>query len=136
MNTPRALAVTGSVIGLTAALAACSTSGSGGAAAGGSHSYKDGTYTASGSYEAPSGTESIDVSITVKDNKVAAVTVTPHATSGNQAQFQHQFASGISSVVVGKNIDSLAVSRVAGSSLTSAGFNRALETIKSDAVEP
>ncbi|WP_447589312.1 hypothetical protein [Microbacterium lacticum] len=40
---------------------------------------------------------------------------------------------GIAGEVVGKDIDDVSVSRVAGSSLTSGGFNDALETIKADA---
>ena len=40
---------------------------------------------------------------------------------------------GIAGEVVGKDIDDLSVSRVAGSSLTSGGFNDSLETIKADA---
>ena len=61
------------------------------------------------------------------------VTVTPHATEGNQKKFQTQFAGGIADVVLGKDIDELSVSRVGGSSLTSSGFNDALEAIKSEA---
>ena len=36
-------------------------------------------------------------------------------------------------VVVGQDIDEISVSRVAGSSLTSGGFNRAIEEIKAEA---
>jgi hypothetical protein len=43
------------------------------------------------------------------------------------------FESGIGAVVVGKNINTLNVSRVAGSSLTSMGFNDALTKIKAAA---
>lgn len=102
-------------------------------ATGGVGGYKDGSYTADGSYSSPGGTESISVSVTLSSGVVTTVTVTPKATSGNAAHYQKQFASGISSEVVGKNIDSISVSRVSGSSLTSSGFNSALETIKSEA---
>src|SRR6478735_1599913 len=64
---------------------------------------------------------------------VTAVDVTGSATSGNSKQYQSAFISGISAEVVGKDIDSLDVSKVAGSSLTSGGFNAALDTIRSDA---
>lgn len=136
-------------LGLVGALAGCSSTASAdspantGASAGSSTgetasasaSYKDGTYSADGSYQAPSGTESISVKVTLSSDKVTAVTVTPHATNGNPAMFQSQFASGISALVVGKDIDTISVSRVAGSSLTSAGFNAALKSIKADALE-
>jgi uncharacterized protein with FMN-binding domain len=105
-----------------------------GAGSGGG-TYADGTYEADGSYTSPGGQEDIGVSITLEDDVVTAVTVTPHATSGNAKQFQGQFAGAIAGEVVGQDIDSLDVSRVAGSSLTSGGFNDALETIKADAAE-
>ncbi|HXR45520.1 MAG TPA: hypothetical protein VN759_11960 [Pseudolysinimonas sp.] len=108
-----------------------STSGPGG---GGSASYRDGTYSADGSYQAPSGTETITVKLTLASDKVTAVAITKHATDPNAVQYQTMFANGISSIVVGKDIDSLGVSRVAGSSLTSGGFRAAVDKIKSEAV--
>lgn len=95
--------------------------------------YTDGTYEAEGSYRSPGGNESIGVSITLEGDVVTAVTVTPEATSGNSAQYQGQFADGIAAEVVGQNIDDLSVDKVSGSSLTSGGFNQALETIKGEA---
>ena len=99
----------------------------------GGGTYADGTYEADGEYTSPGGKESVGVRITLEDDVVTAVTVTPHATSGNAKQFQTRFAGAISGEVVGKDIDSLDVSRVAGSSLTSGGFNDALGAIKADA---
>ncbi len=125
-------------LGLITVLAGCAgdadavESGSSGSGSSGGD-YADGTYSADGSYQSPGGQESVSVSITLDDDVVTAVTVTPHATSGNSKQYQTQFASGIAAEVVGKDIDELDVSRVAGSSLTSGGFNDALEQIKADA---
>ena len=99
----------------------------------GSSTYQDGTYEAKGSYTSPNGQEEIDVSLTLAGDVITAVTVTPEATNPNSVNYQTQFADGISEVVVGKDIDEIDVSRVAGSSLTSGGFNEAVETIKSDA---
>ena len=98
--------------------------------------YSDGTYDATGDYTAPSGSESIDVELTLDGDIVTAVTVTPRATSGNAAQYQGQFAGGIAAEIVGQDIDTLRVSRVAGSSLASGGFNDALEQIKAEALVP
>jgi hypothetical protein len=39
----------------------------------------------------------------------------------------------VSGEVVGKSLDDIKVSKVAGSSLTSGGFNKAIEQIKTDA---
>ena len=104
-----------------------------GGSASGASTYADGTYEATGGYTSPNGKEEIDVSITLAGDVITAVTVTPEATNPNSVNYQTQFADGISSVVVGKDIDEIDVSRVAGSSLTSGGFNAAVETIKGDA---
>ncbi|MCS5722757.1 hypothetical protein N1028_14095 [Herbiconiux sp. CPCC 203407] len=98
-----------------------------------SGAYTDGTYEATGSYTSPNGQEEVDVSITLESDIITAVTVTPEATNPNSVNYQNQFADGIAAVVVGQSIDEIEVSRVAGSSLTSGGFNEAVETIKSEA---
>ena len=144
-RTTRAATLSLAGLGLLGALAGCSGNAvaeqddSSGATSGcGSSSstpsdYADGTYTEDGDYQSPGGQESVTVTVTLQDDVVTAVDVTPHATSGNAKQYQTQFASGIAAEVVGKDIDSLEVSRVAGSSLTSGGFNAALEKIRADA---
>lgn len=98
-----------------------------------SGTYSDGTYTASAGYQAPSGTESITVELTVADGTVTAVNVSQQATDREAQEFQARFASGVSSAVVGKELSGLSVSRVSGSSLTSNGFNAALEDIRAQA---
>ncbi|MCS5717873.1 hypothetical protein N1027_06965 [Herbiconiux sp. CPCC 205763] len=95
--------------------------------------YADGDYEATGNYVSPNGKEEIDVSVTLSGDVITAVTVTPEATNPTAIQYQTQFADGIAKVVVGKDIDEIDVSRVAGSSLTSGGFNEAIEAIKADA---
>lgn len=95
--------------------------------------FVDGTYTAEGSYQTPGGQESVEVELTVADDVVTGVTVTPQATGGNAERFQGQFASGIADEVVGQDLAGLAVDKVSGSSLTSGGFNAALDQIRADA---
>lgn len=95
--------------------------------------YKDGDYKAEGTYSNPSGESEVEVEVTLADNKITAVTVTPMATNATSKQFQEKFAGGISDEVVGKSLDELNVSKVAGSSLTSSGFNAAIDEIKADA---
>jgi uncharacterized protein with FMN-binding domain len=95
--------------------------------------YTDGTYTESGDYQAPSGTETIEVTLTLADGVVTDVQVVGDATDPQAKVHQGEFASGIAGEVVGKNIDDLQVDKVGGSSLTSGGFNAAVETIKADA---
>ena len=130
----RPLVATLSGLWILGATAACSTGGaSTGAAPAGSATLPDGTYSSSGTYQSPAGTETISVSLTVAHNVVTAVTVTPQAPDPTGMAYQSAFAQGISAVVVGKDINSLNVTRVAGSSLTSGGFNDALQQIKAKA---
>jgi uncharacterized protein with FMN-binding domain len=107
-----------------------SSTSTGGASSG---SYADGTYTASGSYVTPESVETIEVSLTLEDGVVTAVEVTGDPQARESQDYQSRFIGGISDEVVGVNIDDLAVDRVAGSSLTSGGFNEAVEAIKDEA---
>ncbi len=130
------------VLAVAGTLAGCSTSADAGAAGGadtgaapgGDAVYTDGTYEATADYQSPNGTETIDVTLTLEGDIVTAVEVTGRGTSPDSQRYQGEFTDGISDVVVGKDIDALQVDKVGGSSLTSAGFNAALEQIKADAV--
>jgi uncharacterized protein with FMN-binding domain len=95
--------------------------------------YKDGTYSADGTYVSPNGTETVGVELTLAGGTVTGVNITQHPSNPNTRKFQGEFAGGIAAQVVGKNIDELNVSKVAGSSLTSGGFKQAVEQIKAEA---
>lgn len=103
------------------------------AASGSASGYKDGTYSADGTYVSPNGTETVGVQLTLASGTVTDVQITQHPSNPNTRKFQGEFAGGIAGQVVGKNIEELNVSKVAGSSLTSGGFNQAVEQIKSEA---
>ncbi len=107
------------------------TSGDQGAANSGD--YTDGTYTAEGSYQTPETVEQISVTLTLEDGVVTDVEVTGDPQARETEQYQGQFIDGIAEEVVGVAIDELNVSRVSGSSLTSGGFNSAVEDIKEQA---
>jgi len=94
--------------------------------------YEDGTYDATADYQSPNGTETIKVTLTLEDDIVTDVEVEGKSKNPSPEVEQHQgeFEDGIADVVVGKNIDDLDVHRVGGSSLTSSGFNEAVERIK------
>ncbi|HEX3678721.1 MAG TPA: hypothetical protein VHU90_03280 [Galbitalea sp.] len=98
-----------------------------------SSTYKDGTYSADGSYVSPGGQEEIAVTLTVKNDLITAVSVRTVAADAEATQYEAQFASGISAVAVGKDLGALSVGTVAGSSLTSHGFDVALAAIRSKA---
>lgn len=95
--------------------------------------YADGTYTAEGSYATPESVETISVTVTLEGDVITDVEVTGNPTKRESEDYQGRFIGGIADVVVGQDIDSISVSRVAGSSLTSGGFNQAIEEIKSQA---
>jgi len=95
--------------------------------------FTDGTYEASGSYQAPSGTESVDVTVTLEGGVITDVVVVGTATDPEAKVHQGEFIDGIAGEVVGKPIDEIQVSKVSGSSLTSGGFNKAIEEIKAEA---
>lgn len=95
--------------------------------------YKNGTYTATGSYSSPGGPEQIGVTLTLANDTISRLSVDTSTASGPAEQFQNQFAEGIDALVVGKRLDQVSVSRVSGSSLTSAGFDKAIATIAAHA---
>jgi uncharacterized protein with FMN-binding domain len=98
-----------------------------------SSQYKNGSYTADGSYQTPGGRESIGVTVTLTNGTITAASVEQKGERGESKEFQSRFASGFESQVIGKNIDEVSLTRVAGSSLTPNGFNNALDAIKDQA---
>lgn len=95
--------------------------------------YKDGTYTAEGSYNTPGGNESITITVTLQNGLVTSTSATSTPMDRDAQEYQDAFKSAYKGQVVGKKVDSLRLSRVAGSSLTSIGFNNALDQIKNQA---
>jgi hypothetical protein len=98
-----------------------------------SRSYKDGTYSAQGSYNSPGGPETVDVSLTLKSGSVTDSTVTTSGNSPTGKHYQSMFIDGYKSLVTGKSIDDINLSKVSGSSLTSEGFDNAVAKIKTSA---
>lgn len=95
--------------------------------------YKDGEYSATGTYSYHSGTESVGVTLTLKDGVIESVEVKQLAKAPTSKMMQADFAANYKPQVVGKNIDEVNLVKVSGSSLTPKGFNDALEQIKAQA---
>ena len=131
-----ALTLLGSVAGCAPTTAAPDDSAGGGTDSGTSNDapYTDGEYSATGSYQSPDGVESVDVTLTLEGDIITALEVVGQGDNPDSKRYQGEFISGVNAEVVGKDIDELAVDRVAGSSLTSGGFNDAIEQIKADAL--
>lgn len=93
--------------------------------------YTDGEYTAEGIY---GGSKSIIVKVMLDDDAIQDVEVTPNTlTIKRSLSLQKKFAEAVPDVVVGKPIDEVHLDKLAGSSLTTKGFNDALEKIKAEA---
>ncbi len=108
--------------------ATTSTSGSTSSA-----NYKDGNYSGEASYANPAGNSKLKVDLTLASGKITKIKVTPEATDPTSKGHQIDFAAGIAAETVGKSIDSLNISVIAGSSLTVQGFDKAIEEIKGEA---
>ena len=111
------------------------TAGESGSASGSESPYANGEYTAIGGYQSPGGKQEIGVTVTLSNSVITALTLDTSATTGPSADFQGKFETGVieQGLVVGKSIDELSVSKVSGSSLTSTGFNDAIDQIKTEA---
>lgn len=98
-----------------------------------STTYRNGSFSATGSYSSPGGNQTITIEVTIKDDVVVASSAQSGATDEESDEFQDKFISGYKQHVVGKKVDSVSLSRVSGSSLTSQGFNNALSKIRTQA---
>ena len=99
----------------------------------GSMHYKDGTYTTTEGYDTPEGTESIGISITLANDVITSTSATKMSRSRESRAYQEDFIASYASLVVGKKITDLKLGIVAGASLTTIGFNQALDTIRAQA---
>lgn len=96
--------------------------------------YKDGTYSVTAAYRVPEAApQSIGVELTLKNDVIVDATVTAKATDNTSMMYQNTFIAGYKTLVVGKNIADVQLSKVSGSSLTPKGFNDALNAIKTQA---
>lgn len=95
--------------------------------------YKDGVYTATGSYNTPGGTERIEITLTIANDIVTAAKAVSKAEARESKEFQAEFIAGFQQAVVGKPLAGLSLNRVSGSSLTPKGFNSAVTAIRNRA---
>lgn len=95
-----------------------------------SSTYKDGTFSATVSYGTPGGPQDLGVTVTLKSDVITDVSVTEGAKDAVSQKFQDDFVAGYKTLVVGKKIEDVQLTKVSGSSLTPKGFNDALSAIK------
>lgn len=95
--------------------------------------YKDGTYSATGTYVSPGGEDLLDVTLVLKSDVVTDVQIGVKAQNPTSKKWQTYFAESVGAVTVGKKIDDIQLDAVSGSSLTPIGFMDALAQIKAQA---
>src|ERR1035437_3398634 len=95
--------------------------------------YKNGTYSATGSYMSPGGYDQIGVSMTLKNDIITGSSVINMGGDRRSQRYQDQFISGYQQYVVGQNIAKVFLTKISGASLTPSGFNDALTQIKAQA---
>lgn len=92
-------------------------------------SLKDGIYESVGKYQSPGGPEQLGVKLEIKNNAVVSADITTFPTKEKTEQFQNIFKESFSGQVIGKDIRTLKLDKVAASSLTPKGFNDAVAQI-------
>lgn len=95
--------------------------------------YKDGTYTATGTYGTPEGSENVSITLVIKNDKVTDATLKANASDNTSARYIDAFNQGFKTQVVGKSVDQISLTVVNGASLTPKGFMQALNKIKTQA---
>ena len=86
------------------------------------------TKTETVTYTTPAGVDPVEFSVTTTDGVINAVVVTPKSTHEISKKLQTAFAGEIGAKVVGKKISELSLSAVGGASLTTAAFNKFVQT--------
>jgi hypothetical protein len=97
--------------------------------------YSDGTYTETVTYVAPDrGTHPVTVSLTLKNDVItdSSIAFGDEAT-GATANYQSHFAAAYKTLVIGKALTTIKLSRVAGASLTTNAWNEAQAKITAQA---
>ncbi len=99
----------------------------------GASGYKDGTYSVTADYYTPEDTDTIKVTLALKNGVVTNVSSTTTTSSRESRQYDSMFLNAYKSYVVGKSLSGLNLNRVSGASLTTDGFNNALDMIRQQA---
>lgn len=97
--------------------------------------YVDGIYEANGEFVTARGkyTESVDITLTIKDDIVTDMKIVGNITNRKSQQYQDRFEASIGGEVLSKDIGSIEVDAVAGASDTTDGFMVAVESIRAQA---
>ena len=97
-------------------------------AADGNADYRDGQYAATGWYGSLPSHQ--DVTLTIRDDTVTEVVITTPAENPTSLEHQQSFAAALPEAIVGRDIDTVNIDRLAGASGCSEGFMNALAEIR------
>lgn len=96
--------------------------------------WKDGLFTAKGEYAIPDNSmETVGVKLTLQQGIISDIVIENLSLSDVSKEYQDHFSNGIQQKVIGKSIAGLKIETVSGASLTTRGFNAALEVIRAKA---
>lgn len=94
--------------------------------------YRNGLYSTEVNYRTPAGMYKMDVSLTLSNDTITNSNIS-FDTAASKSDYSGDFAGGYENEVIGKDLDTVDLSRVGGASLTSKAFNSAIATIKTKA---
>lgn len=99
------------------------------------HAANTSSITATVAYGIPQGySEDMTVTLSILNNTITDVSIQYGIGVNHESVwYQNRFQSAYRPLVIGKNIDSISLSRVGGASLTTNAFNAALHAIKEQA---
>ena len=90
----------------------------------------DKTFSSSVSYGVPeNGTQSMSLTVTVNGTTITNISISQTKGAGKSRNYQNNFEASYKSLVLGKDIKSLNLSRVGGASITTNAFNQAIKSI-------
>lgn len=95
--------------------------------------YMNGIYTVLQKYTVEGKQDSITVQLTIQNDYASNLVDTYTYSSTKSKKYQDSFESNIRSLVVGKAINNISLSRVGGASITTNAFNQAFSQIKNNA---
>ncbi len=92
----------------------------------------DKTFTSTVSYNVPeNGVQSLSITVTLNENIITNISILQSKGAGKSRNYQNNFEASYKSLVLGKDIKSVSLSRVGGASSTTNAFNQAIKSINS-----
>ena len=95
--------------------------------------YKDGNYTSTINYMSSDGQEGITVNLKLDNDEIMSTTATPMFNNPVSESYLNKFIAAYQPYVVGKKLNTISLSTVAGASASTKAFNKAILDIQTQA---